>query len=88
MNKDYVLWNLKEAAEELAKIIAEVEAAPEDEDLEVADFGHLYHHINTAWNAREATKEETDECSEANFYLWRRFPDDLIANFTGTPDEE
>ena len=78
MNRDYVLFHLREAADELARTIAEIEA-----DLEY-DYGefvvaatHLYHHLNTAWNAQDSEPHRTDTCSEADFAQWRRFPTDL-----------
>jgi len=53
MNKEWILFNLKEDHEELIRMIQEIERDPE------YDFGeysvhmeHLYHHINTAWNSR------------------------------------
>lgn len=73
MSTDYTLWNLRHAAEELASIIASVESEG-DEGIDAVAFGHLYHHLNTAWNAREATQDQADKCSESDFYLWRDFP--------------
>jgi hypothetical protein len=78
MNREYILYNLKAASEELTNTIKEIE---DNETYEYGDYWvgiqHLYHHINTAWNARESTKEESDVCSESNFYKWRTFPTDL-----------
>ncbi len=58
MNKPYVLWNLKQAREALERLIADMQA---DGDYGYGEFRvdmeHLYHHINTAWNARDASKE-------------------------------
>ena len=77
MARDYTLWNLKEAAQELATIIASLESGDGDE-FNHASLDHLYHHINTAWNARDVSEERAQQCSEADFNLWRRFPDDLM----------
>ena len=53
-----VLFHLREAKEELDRTIAEVETTS---DYGVREFrvamSHLYHHLNTAWNGREATAE-------------------------------
>jgi hypothetical protein len=38
---------------------------------------HAYHHMNTAWNARDEPPERTVECSEADFIRWRQFPEDI-----------
>ena len=75
MNKDYVLYNLKEAAEQLQETIAELESDPEYGNGEfVFDMSHLYHHINTAWNAREESEAAVMECSESDFEKWRAMP--------------
>ena len=75
MNKDYLLWHLKEAKEELDRTIVEIE---ESSDYDVGEYlvamSHLYHHINTAWNARDAPNDEAAECSEENFKKWRKLP--------------
>ena len=75
MNHNYILFNLREATEELERTIREIEANPDYDvgEMTVA-FSHLYHHINTAWNARNASQEEAEECSEDNFRAWRAFP--------------
>jgi hypothetical protein len=76
VNRDYVLYNLREAQEELERTIRELE---KDSDYDFGEFvvamSHLYLHINTAWNARDATKSQAEKCSEADFDKWRRFPD-------------
>ena len=78
MNKDYVLYHLNEALEEIQTTIEEIGSEEEygHGDLSVA-MTHLYHHINTAWNARNASSKEAQECSEADFLAWRQFPTDL-----------
>jgi hypothetical protein len=78
MNKDYVLFHLREAAEELDTSIHEMETDPEYEfgNFLVA-MTHLYHHVNTAWNARDASQEQTDSCSDDDFRRWRQFPEDI-----------
>jgi hypothetical protein len=78
MNREYALYNLREAAEALARLIRDIEGDPEDSwegyDVHVA---HLYHHVNTAWNARFETPEATQRCSAEDFARWRQFPTDL-----------
>ena len=75
MNKEFMLYHLREASEQLAATIRELETDPEYEygNL-VVDMGHLYHHINSAWNARDSSDEEARECTEDNFIKWRQFP--------------
>ena len=76
MKKKYVLYNLKEAREELDRTISDIQEDPDYGDFVVA-IQHLYHHINTAWNARDASEDETEQCSQENFKKWSQFPTDL-----------
>jgi hypothetical protein len=79
MNKDYVLYNLDEAHKALAEIIADMRSNRDyDYGDYVVDMTHVYHHLNTAWNARDASKAAADECSEKDFYSWRQFPTEDI----------
>ena len=78
MRRDYVLWNLKEAAEAIEEIVRDMEADPDYTDVELSvDLTHLYHHVNTAWNARHASESQIAECSEDDFRRWRAFPADI-----------
>ncbi len=78
VEKDYALWHLQEAKEELDRTIKALAADPEygEEEFRVA-IEHLYNHVNTAWNARNASPERTAVCSEADFKTWRHFPTDI-----------
>ena len=79
MNKDYVLYNLEKAHKALAEIIAEMKSNRDyDYGEYIADVTHVYHHLNTAWNARNASEAAADECSENDFYRWRQFPQEDI----------
>jgi len=79
MNRDYVLWHLREAAEELNRVIQDMTADPEyvRGELEVG-ITHLYHHLNTAWNARDSSAEQVMVGSADDFRAWRQFPSDLL----------
>lgn len=78
MNKEYILYHLKEAHEELTRTIREIEHSPDYDFGEyVVMMTHLYHHINTAWNARDASHKQADTCSEEDFERWRQFPNDI-----------
>jgi hypothetical protein len=78
MNRDWILFHLKEAQEELERTIREIENDPEYEFGEYSvGMAHLYHHINTAWNAQNCTDEDAAESSESNFANWRQFPTDI-----------
>ena len=75
MNNRIVLFHLHEAAEELNRIIADLEqdSAYDTEEFSVA-MGHLYHHLNTAWNGRDQTDQEFNSCTGDSFRRLRRFP--------------
>ena len=81
LNKDYIIYNLQEAKVEIDTLLKELR---ENRCCEHDDFfplmKHIFHHINTAWNARYASKKETHEYAEADFTRWRQFPDDLDMN--------
>ena len=78
MNKPYVLAHLGEAREAVDQLIADMQS---DADYDYGEFRvdieHLYHHINTAWNARDASTEITDACAQEDFDRWRQFPQDI-----------
>jgi hypothetical protein len=75
MNESAVIFHLKEAKEELDRTIVEIESAP---DYETAEFqvamSHIYHHLNTAWNGRDASAERHRGCARSDFDAWRKFP--------------
>ncbi|NOX99486.1 MAG: hypothetical protein GXP30_07125 [Verrucomicrobia bacterium] len=75
MNKSSIVFHLKEALEELEETIGsfEKEADYSEADLEVG-MGHLYHHLNTAWNGRSQSPEQFTECSGEDFERFRKFP--------------
>jgi hypothetical protein len=78
MNRSYMLWNLREAAEELTRTIQDFGQHPDFDEAELRiAFTHLYHHLNTAWNARRATDAQAQKCSQPDFMAWRRFPSDI-----------
>ena len=75
MNRDYVQYNLSEAHEALGSMIADMQSNREFGDPAFnVNLTHVYHHLNTAWNARDATTAATNECSEEDFRRWRQFP--------------
>jgi hypothetical protein len=78
MNREWILFHLKEAHEELRCIIEEFEKTSDYVQGEYwAAMMHLYHHLNTAWNSKDASLEEVRTCSEENFSKWRQFPSDI-----------
>jgi len=77
MNRDAILFHLREAKEELDRTIAEIEKDPEYGygEFHVA-MSHLYLHVNTAWNGRDASAERHRDCVQSDFDAWRNFPTD------------
>jgi len=77
MNPSVVLFHLREAAEQLKETIQELESSTDYgmEEFQV-DIGHLYHHLNTAWNGRNQTDEQHQKCTDADFAQFRKFPND------------
>jgi len=76
MNRDAILFHLREAKEELDRTIAEIDTnlAYDFGEFRVG-MGHLYHHLNTAWNGRDATREQHRDCAQKDFDVWRKFPE-------------
>ena len=78
MNKPHILFHLTEAREAIQKLIEELQS---DQDYQFGnyrvDMEHLYHHVNSAWNGRDASKEAVDACSQEDFRRWRQFPTDI-----------
>lgn len=76
MNRDAVLFHLREAKEELDRTITEIES---DMTYDYPEFlvamSHLYHHVNTAWNGRDASPEKHRKCAQCDFDAWRKFPE-------------
>ncbi len=78
MNRDHTLFHLREAAEELQRTIGAMEASSEYDYGEFwVSMQHLYHHLNTAWNARDESPERVAASSDEDFERWRQFPRDL-----------
>ena len=78
MNRRHVLFHLKEAAEELNRTVAEIAADADysEPELSVA-MQHLYHHLNTAWNARAVDEARLERSTDQDFNRWSAFPGDL-----------
>jgi len=78
MNREWILFHLCEGLEELTRTITSIESKPDygEIEFEIA-MTHLYNHLNTACNSRNAISERTAQCSEEDFYAWRAFPADI-----------
>ena len=80
MNREWVLFHLTEARDEINKTLKEIRETP---DYGYGEFWvamqHLYHHVNTAWNARDATATQVEKPTDDDFNRWSQFPTDLPA---------
>jgi hypothetical protein len=75
MNRNVVLFHLREAAYQLKNTIQELESKPDygREEFQV-EVGHVYHHLNTAWDGRDQTDAQFEKCTDEDFERFRRFP--------------
>lgn len=77
LNRQWISFHLEEAQEELVRIL-ECLSNPDYDEVEYrVNMQHLFHHINTAWNARSVSDEQTAEGREEDFHKHRKFPSDL-----------
>lgn len=84
MNKESISFHLEEAKEELDRTVEQItDTEYSEEEFQVA-MGHLYHHLNTAWNGRAASIERHSECKAADFNSWRLFPTNKELNLDTT----
>jgi len=78
MNKEWILFHLTEARDEINKTLTDIHGNP---DYNYAEFWvamqHLYHHVNTAWNSRELSEAQVREGTDEGFSRWSQFPKDL-----------
>ncbi len=76
MNKEWITFHLEEALEQLQETISNLKS---DKDYSYGDYvveiSHLYHHINTAWNSREASPNEVANHTDADYDKWQRMPE-------------
>lgn len=83
MNPDYetlayMAWNLGEAQEELSRLLDALRPGAEFDEAEFrVGMAHLFSHLNTAWNVRNASASEIDAASGERINAWMCFPDDL-----------
>jgi len=78
MNKKHILFHLSEARKALEELIGSSIPVPNyDFGNYRGDMEHLYQHINSASNARDASAQATSQCSEEDVHRWRKFPIDM-----------
>jgi hypothetical protein len=78
VNNRLVRFHLREAQEALQRA---VEDMPTDAEYGEGDLfpamQHIYHHLNTAWNARDASEAEAEPGTDEQFDRWGAFPQDF-----------
>jgi len=75
MNKDFILFNLQWAKEQIVQTIQSIESDPDYHyGSYLVQMTLIYEHINTAWNAREVSDAQAKECSEEDYNKWRQYP--------------
>ncbi|HEX8552798.1 MAG TPA: hypothetical protein VF681_14720 [Abditibacteriaceae bacterium] len=74
LNKIWVSFELQDLAEHLADVLDRLRDEDYDEAEYRIDIGHAFHHLNSAWNARNA---EDEEPTEENLKKWAQFPSDI-----------
>ena len=73
-HREIILSNISDAREQLEAIEKAI-LDPEYEELEFKlDLEHAYHHLNDAWNIRNAPSNDLDEHSRSAFQQWSKFP--------------
>ena len=78
MNRDHVLFHLREAQEAVTAIVLKMDAQLDyDYGAFFPDMQHLYHHLNTAWNARDVPSTRVEAATDSDFNSWSQFPPDL-----------
>lgn len=83
---EYTIWNLREASEALSALIECIESDPNySEEALGVELAHVFHHLNTAWNARHASAAQAEACVQEDFDRWRRFPTDLPGDLDANP---
>jgi len=81
VQREYMIVNLGDAIEELQRLQKALED-PEYTEFEFKlDLAHAYHHINFAWNARDASDDELVNLSDSNFSKWSKFPIGEVPEF-------
>jgi hypothetical protein len=75
LNRKFIQYNLEEIQEEVENTLKGIKRG---DDYTQQDFyraiQHIVHHVNIAWNARNATQVEVDE---GDLTRWSQYPTDL-----------
>lgn len=83
MTEDYnvraqIAYNLQDAQEELSHLIQAFHPESDiDEDEFRVGMAHLYSHLNTAWNMRNASGKDFEAAGGEQLRAWKQFPTDI-----------
>ena len=81
MNKEWIAFHLDEAAEQLRETVKKLSSEAEYSHADfLVEISHAYHHINTAWNSRDASPEAVANHTDADYDEWQKMPsaDELL----------
>ena len=75
MNLEYIQYNMQEIQEEIELILKGIKRGENyAHDEYYKSMQHLIHHVNIAWNTRNAT---TEEIESHDLSYWSQFPTDI-----------
>lgn len=81
LSRRIVRANLEESLEQLEDVLAILRAGkPLPEEHFAVMIAHAYHHLNVAWNARNAPMARYRKMTSRDYNLWASFPRDLELN--------
>ena len=80
-NWDVILYNIREAREQLQAIESQVNDGnpPLKGEFQVM-IEHAYHHLNFAWNVKEVSTKKYANLSDDDFNKWSKFPKEIKAS--------
>ncbi len=75
MNKEWIAFHLDEAAEQLRETVKRLSSESDYSDGDfLVEISHAYHHINTAWNSRDASPDAVANYTDADYDEWQKMP--------------
>jgi hypothetical protein len=74
MNKQVIDFHLREALDEMQKILQDMNSSEFSFEAFQVQMSHAYQHLNSAWNSRDCSMEEFARCDQAQFDSWRKMP--------------
>lgn len=78
MNREQVLLHLGEARDAIEAALDSIRSTPNYDYGEYwVEMQHIYHHLNTAWNSRDASDVEVQAATDDDFNRWSAFSRDL-----------